>query len=223
MSQRTVGWVFGCAAVIAVALAIRFTQGRTGRAGAIEHFHRSDELQRTGHFDAAVSEAKEAIALDPTYYPVRQHLSDMYDSVGRLADAAAVLEEGANADPPRAERYCTALAELFDVNRDYPRAVSYMSQAHELDRGSEYVERRLAMFCEHARDLAHARSVWLDYAKRHPGSFFIARGLARLRKLEAAASRQRRANALRSSPNILSAKSNTKPDRTEDGRSHGEP
>ena len=78
--------------------------------GAAGHFLKGVQLERGGNADAAAQEYKEALAIDPEFYPATGNLGLLHLKQGAAEETAVELTAGLKVGDPR---YNAGLARIF--------------------------------------------------------------------------------------------------------------
>lgn len=127
------------------------------------HFHRADDLYRRGLITEAIAEYENALAINPNYADIRNHLGLAYSVQGMVAEAIAEFERALAINP----RFVDAMINLATLLRDngrisearslfarvletepndpvtQDRVAQAASQTEEQETGSERKEKRL--------------------------------------------------------------------------------
>ncbi|HEY5472712.1 MAG TPA: tetratricopeptide repeat protein, partial [Candidatus Limnocylindrales bacterium] len=105
------------------------TEGRVMElcpTGAAGHYLKGLQFERSGHFEAAVTEYREALAIDPEFYPASGNLGLLHLKRGASEEAAVEISAGLKTGDPR---YHAGLARYYAEKKLHRLAVFHFREA----------------------------------------------------------------------------------------------
>ncbi|HZO88233.1 MAG TPA: tetratricopeptide repeat protein [Chthonomonadaceae bacterium] len=185
MKRRTTTFVCVCTALVGAAYLTRQLSVAEPQVRAAAHFDEANRLTREGDWPGAGEEFRQAIEAEPGFFEAREGLSYLYQNMQRLPEAITVLKEGMQLMPADRARYCSALSDLYAIEKDYAQAIAWMRQSLQAAPDNRWGRQELAMLCERARQWKEAEAAWNEFLARYPGDGMGVRGLVRARREQA--------------------------------------